>query len=53
MAKGAATFSLAAVQEAAEDALAGRVASPVGAIQIESPVRRRRGERFDCAEMQR
>jgi len=31
----------------------GRVATPVGAIQIESPVRRQRGERFDFQEMRK
>ena len=31
----------------------GRVRTPVGAISIESPVRRRQGEAFDFAEMQR
>jgi len=53
LARGAATFKLDEVQEAADDAVAGRVASPIGAIQIESPVRRRRGERFDFDEMRR
>lgn len=32
---------------------AGRVRTPIGAISIESPVRRRQGEVFDFAEMQR
>ena len=31
----------------------GRVRTPIGAISIESPVRRRQGEVFDYAEMQR
>ena len=35
--------------EAAGDAASGRVVTPIGAIQIESPVRRRQGERFDFA----
>ena len=48
-----ATFDLA--EAAAEVARAGdgRVATPVGAISIESPVRRVVGEVFDFAEMQR
>ena len=29
----------------------GRVETPIGALQIETPVRRRRGERFDFAQM--
>jgi len=48
---GRATFTAAEVQSAADDAMSGRVTAPVGAIQIESPVRRRVGERFDFAEM--
>ena len=51
--KGAATFSLDEVKAAEEDAGSGRVVSPIGAIQIESPVRRQRGDRFDFATMQK
>ena len=51
LAAGKATFTLADVERASYDAATGRVATPVGAIQIESPVRRRAGERFDFAEM--
>ena len=43
-APGRATFTLDEVQEAARDAAEGRVITPIGAIQIESPVRRRSGE---------
>ncbi len=53
LAPGKATFSLADVERAASDATMGRVMVPVGAIQIESPVRRRQGERFDFDEMKR
>ncbi len=44
---GRATFTAEEVQSAADDAVSGRVSAPVGAIQIESPVRRKNGERFD------
>jgi threonine aldolase len=50
---GKATFTLAQVETAASDALQGRVVVPVGAIQIETPVRRRQGERFDFDEMRK
>ena len=53
LAAGSATFRLAQVEEAAADAMSGRVETPVGAIQIETPVRRRRGESFEFAEMQK
>ena len=48
-----ATFSLAEVTAEMARAEEGRVATPVGAISIESPVRRVAGEVFDFAEMQR
>jgi threonine aldolase len=53
LAPGRATFDLA--EAAAEVARAedGRVATPVGVISIESPVRRVVGEVFDFTEMQR
>jgi threonine aldolase len=51
LAPGKATFSLEEVERAASESVLGRVAAPIGAIQIESPVRRRRGERFDFAQM--
>ena len=53
LAAGQATFRLDQVKTALLDSTAGRVVTPIGAIQIESPVRRRRGEFFDFAEMQR
>jgi threonine aldolase len=48
-----ATFTLGDVESAAADAADGRVATPIGAIQIETPVRRRQGERFDFEEMKK
>jgi threonine aldolase len=53
LAPGRASFSLEDVERAAYDASMGRVETPIGAIQIETPVRRRRGERFDFAEMKK
>src|SRR5947209_382041 len=53
LAPGKAAFSLAEVQEAIDRAEHGRVAAPVGAISIESPVRRRDGEVFPIAELRR
>jgi threonine aldolase len=48
-----ATFGLAEVTAETARAEEGRVVTPVGAISIESPVRRVVGEVFDFAEMQR
>ena len=53
LAPGRATFTLEDVERAAYDASLGRVETPIGAIQIETPVRRRRGERFDFQEMKK
>ena len=53
LARGKATFTLEDVESAAEDAQTGRVLTPIGAIQIETPVRRRQGERFDDTQMRR
>jgi threonine aldolase len=53
LARGKATFTLEEVEAAAYDAQTGRVLTPIGAIQIESPVRRRQGERFDFDQMKR
>ena len=50
---GRASFSLEEVERAASDAQLGRVLTPIGAIQIETPVRRRHGERFDFEEMKK
>lgn len=53
LAPGKATFTLDDVERAASDSETGRVLTPIGAIQIESPVRRQSGERFDFEEMKR
>jgi threonine aldolase len=53
LASGKATFTLKDVEAAAYDAQEGRVLTPVGAIQVETPVRRHQGERFDFDEMKR
>ncbi len=50
---GEATFRRADVAAEIARAEEGRVSTPVGAISIESPVRRLAGEVFDFAEMQR
>jgi threonine aldolase len=51
LASGRATFTLAEVERAVEGAPEMRVPVPVGAISIETPVRRVAGEAFDPAEM--
>lgn len=51
LAPAKATFPIADVEAAASNSLSGRVATPIGAIQIETPVRRMRGERFDFVQM--
>jgi threonine aldolase len=53
LARGKATFTLQDVEAAAYDSLNGRVATPIGTIQIETPVRRHQGARFDFEEMKR
>lgn len=53
LAPGKATFSIEDVERAASDSETGRVLTPIGAIQIESPVRRQSGERFDFDQMKR
>ena len=53
LAPGQATFTLAQVAAEAERATSGRVTVPIGAIQIETPVRRKSGEAFDYEEMKR
>jgi threonine aldolase len=53
LAPGKATFTLDEVEAAARDGGDGRVATPIGAIQIETPVRRRMGETFDFAELRK
>jgi threonine aldolase len=53
LAAGKAAFSLEDVESQMARTLSGRVSSPIGAIQIETPVRRKSGQRFDFAEMKR
>jgi len=48
-----ATFALADVEKVVEQTDSGKVTTGVGAILIESPVRRRLGEMFDYEEMKR
>ena len=51
LAPGKATFTAEDAERAANDALLGRVATPVGAVQIETPVRRQHGARFDFQQL--
>ena len=51
LAAGKATFVRADVARALDAAASARVSAPVGAISIESPVRRLHGETFDLGEM--
>ena len=53
LAAGRATFTLAEAAAAIAGPPDARVAIPVGAISIETPVRRMAGEAFDFAEMRR
>jgi threonine aldolase len=53
LAPGRATFTLEEIAAELAHAEDARVATPVGVISIESPVRRLNGEVFDFAEMQR
>src|SRR5260370_20587301 len=53
LAPGKATFTVDDLEREADRGASGRVSVPIGAIQIESPVRRRSGEAFDLAEMKR
>jgi threonine aldolase len=53
LAPGRATFGWDDVQKVLDRTASGRVRSDVGALSIESPVRRLRGELFDRAEMER
>ncbi|HXV64856.1 MAG TPA: beta-eliminating lyase-related protein [Vicinamibacteria bacterium] len=53
LASETATFTLEQVQEVVERTGTGRVATGVGALVIESPVRRKLGEMFDYEEMKR
>jgi threonine aldolase len=53
LAQGQATFTVQQLEAEAERAATGRVTVPIGAIQIETPVRRKSGESFDIGEMKR
>lgn len=53
LAPGSATFTLEEAQRMAERGASGRVAVPIGALQIETPVRRKTGEAFDLGEMRK
>jgi threonine aldolase len=53
LAPGEATFTVDDLDREANRGASGRVSVPIGAIQIETPVRRKTGEIFDYAEMQR
>jgi threonine aldolase len=53
LAPGRATFTMEDVDRAAYDAAMGRVETPIGAMQMETPVRRRQGERFDFEVMKK
>jgi threonine aldolase len=53
LAPGSATFTLKDVEQAAYDSTEGRVLTPIGALQIETPVRRRQGESFAFEEMKK
>lgn len=51
--RGTATFTLEQVEQVVDRTRGGRVQTGVGAIVIESPVRRKLGEMFDPAEMKK
>ena len=53
LASGKAGFTLEEVEEAVNRSTSGRVTTPIGAIQIETPVRRRHGERFEFREIEK
>jgi threonine aldolase len=53
LAPGAATFARADVEAVLARTASGRVATDIGAILIESPIRRLSGQMFDWAEAQR
>lgn len=48
-----ASFTADEVEEVIKRTASGRVSSPIGAISIESPVRRKAGETFDFGEMKK
>jgi threonine aldolase len=53
LAAGRATFTADDVQSVIDQTKAGRVVSRVSVIAIESPVRRKQGERFDSTELKK
>ena len=53
LAQGKATFTVEEAEAELHRADSGRVAVPIGALQIETPVRRKTGEMFDLAEMRK
>ncbi len=53
LAPGRATFTLEDVQAVIDRTAGGRVSRPVSVISVETPVRRRFGERFDQTELDR
>src|SRR5450755_1545901 len=53
LASDRATFTVDDIQREADRGASGRVSVPIGAIQIETPVRRKTGEAFNLAEMKR
>lgn len=53
LAPGKATFTVEDLEREAARGASGRVTVPIGAIQIETPVRRKTGEAFDFGEVKR
>src|SRR5271170_1814715 len=53
LAPGKAAFTVDDLEREADRGASGRVSVPIGAIQIETPVRRKSGEVFDFNEMKR
>jgi threonine aldolase len=53
LARGRSTFTADDVQQVIETTKGARVVRPVSVIAIETPVRRKQGESFDAAEMQK
>jgi threonine aldolase len=51
LAKGRPSFTLDELQEALQQSVTGRVCSPVGAVMIESPVRRQHGQLMPYEDM--
>lgn len=53
LAENHATYTLEQAEAAARQAVAGRVATPAGALVVETPVRRKAGQRFDFEQMKK